>query len=236
MEYGGLGDTPFSDNAEPRCPVVLVLDTSYSMSGDPIRELNDGVALLASELKDDSLARQRVELAVVTFGGSVQALDVRSGHGTVPFDAAQAFALADEFSPPTLRADGDTPMGEAMRRALELIRDRKEIYKSHGLDYYRPWIFLMSDGAPNDAGWESAADHANQEEARKGVLVFAIGVSGADMRTLARFTTLRPPLLLSGLKFKEFFMWMSRSLAKVSESKPGEQVPLPAVDWGTIPA
>ena len=41
----------FADNPEPRCPVILLLDTSASMQGGPITELNEGdVALICGEL------------------------------------------------------------------------------------------------------------------------------------------------------------------------------------------
>ena len=62
-----IADT-FAENPEPRCPCVLVLDTSGSMGGRPIDQLNAGYQALLSELLEDPLASKRVELAVVTFG------------------------------------------------------------------------------------------------------------------------------------------------------------------------
>lgn len=227
MAYNQLEQAEFADNPEPRCPVVLLLDTSTSMHGPPIDEVNNGLKQLASELSGDRLASLRVEIAVIAFGGSVRAMDVRGGGGTVPFDAAQAFVAVDQFQPPTLKANGDTPMGEAMRRGLTLLRERKDIYKEQSVDYFRPWLFLLTDGQPNDSGWESAADQAKQEEDRKGVSIFAIGVSGADMSTLARFSN-RQPLPLRDTA------WMSKSLTSVAQSKPGDMIPLAPVGWATI--
>lgn len=60
------------ENPSPRCPLALVLDTSGSMSGEPIDELNAGVGLLLEELKRDDLARWSVELAAYAAGGSAQ--------------------------------------------------------------------------------------------------------------------------------------------------------------------
>ena len=88
----------------------------------------------------------------------------------VPFDARQAFVTVDEFIPPVLDANGDTPLGEAVSRALVLLRERKEVYKQNGLDYFRPWIFVITDGRPTDKGWEAVAEQVRQEEARKGVI------------------------------------------------------------------
>jgi len=51
-----------------KVPVVLVLDTSSSMCGEPIKELNEAVNLFISELKSDEKARKSADVAVVTFG------------------------------------------------------------------------------------------------------------------------------------------------------------------------
>lgn len=234
MSY--FDDTEFADNPEPRCPVILCLDTSGSMRGAPIDQLNQAIVQFSQELKDDQLASLRVEVAVVTFGGDVRALGVHEDDSgaDVNFDAGRAFTTVDLFSPPTLSATGGTPMGEAVRRSLELLRGRKEIYKQNDLDYFRPWMFLITDGNPTDH-WESAAEQARQEDARKGLLFFGIGVEGADLQTLARFSPEnRPPLRLRGLAFSELFQWLSRSLAAVAHSKVGDQIALPPVGWAEV--
>jgi uncharacterized protein YegL len=125
-------------------------------------------------------------------------------------------------------------MGDAMRRALELVKDRKEIYKQNSLDYFRPWIFLITDGRPTDRGWELAAEQVKQEEERKGVVFYAVGVDKADMKVLNRFSSARAPLKLKGLAFTDLFQWLSKSLSVIAHSRPGEQAPLPPVGWGEI--
>ncbi len=235
MAIEHLEQVEFADNPEPRCPVVLLLDVSGSMAGRPIDELNQGLQEFANTLKNDQLAALRVEVAVITFGGQVRALDVHSGTAQeMPFDAERAFVTIDRFTPPVLSASGETPMGEAVRRALALLRERKEVYKRNGSDYFRPWVFLITDGKPNDAGWEAMPDQVKQEEQRKGLLFYAVGVEGADMKVLARFSDQRPPMKLKGLAFREMFQWLSKSLSAVAQSRPGEQVPLPAVGWGQV--
>lgn len=229
-----LDQAEFADNPEPRCPVVLLLDTSHSMLGQPINELNEGLRAFNEALKADPLASLRVEVAIVTFGGSVQAIDVRSGQAeAIPLDAEQAFVTVDSFQPPTLTVNGNTPMGEAVRQGLMLLRQRKTIYKENSLDYFRPWIFLITDGYPTDE-WQSAAEQVKEEESRKGVIFFGVGVEGADMQTLAQHSTERPPLKLRGLAFQELFQWLSKSLSAVAHSKPGEQAALPPVGWAQV--
>lgn len=65
----------FADNPDPRCPCVLLLDVSGSMAGPRIDELNKGLLTYAEELRKDQLASRRVEIAIVTFGGSAQVVN-----------------------------------------------------------------------------------------------------------------------------------------------------------------
>ena len=204
-----FGADDFASNPEPRCPVVLLLDTSGSMSGSPISELNAGLIAFRDDITGDELAAKRVEVAIVSFG---------------PVRVESEFQTADHFSPPSLVASGDTPMGAAVTRGLEMLEDRKAMYRSHGISFYRPWVFLITDGAPTDS-WQAAAAAAREGETSKKFAFFAVGVQGADMGVLAQFTT-REPLRLDGLKFKALFQWLSNSMKSVSRSQVGETVQL----------
>ena len=85
-----FGAVEFAANPEPRCPCVLVLDCSASMAGQRLQELQKGLAQFREELLGDPLARKRVEVAVVTFGGSVK--------------LACDFTTIEHFEPPRLQA------------------------------------------------------------------------------------------------------------------------------------
>lgn len=213
----------FADNPEPRVPCVLLLDVSTSMTGEPIRLLQEGLATYHRELMADSLASKRVEVAVVTFGASVE--------------VAHPFSTAEGFTPPVLSVSGMTPMGEAMNLAIDLIENRKDEYRSNGIAYYRPWIFLISDGGPNDTGWEVAAANAIEKEEQKHFKTFCVGVEGADLDALSKFS-IAQPLKLKGLSFRELFLWLSSSQKSVSRSSPGDDVPLTDPTgpdgWGSI--
>lgn len=209
----------FADNPEPRCPCVLLLDVSGSMSGMPIDELNKGLRTFRDELMTDELARKRVEVSIITFGNDV--------------DVVEEFQSADHFNPQLLNAIGATPMGEAIRTAIDRIANRKREYRENGIAYYRPWIFLITDGSPTDE-WLSASAAVKEGEASKAFAFFAIGVQNADFKTLTDISV-RDPLRLDGLKFQELFSWLSSSLRSVSQSTPGEMVPLKSPSgWAQI--
>lgn len=210
----------FASNPEPRCPCILLLDTSGSMGGDPIKELNAGLRQFTDELTKDSLAALRVEVAIITFG---------------PVRVNQDFVTVGQFTPPHLNASGDTPMGEAIDKALDMLADRKLLYKQTGLSHFRPWIFLITDGAPTD-DWQNAAKRVHDAEANKKVAFFAVGVNDANMGTLARISVTRQPLRLKGLMFREMFLWLSSSLRDISRTEPDmEEPPLQTpLGWGTL--
>ncbi|NJO93889.1 MAG: VWA domain-containing protein [Hydrococcus sp. RM1_1_31] len=215
-----IGLPEFVENPEPRCPVILLCDTSGSMSGEPINALNAGLAAFKEDVYKDEIASLRVEVALVTFG---------------PVKLAQDFVTIDNFIAPNLKADGGTPMGQAIESALDLLETRKETYKNNGIQYYRPWVFLITDGAPTD-NWLNAAQRVREAENQRRLLFFAVGVKGADLNTLRQIAPPeRPPLLLNGLDFRSMFQWLSTSMKRVSSSQVGgTMISLPPVGWGQI--
>lgn len=209
----------FAENPEPRCPCILLLDTSGSMQGEAINALNEGLSTFKQELNQDNLAKKRVEVAIVSFSSQVEIV--------------QDFVTADELEPPTLTAEGLTQMGEGILQALNMLEARKSQYRANGVAYYRPWVFLITDGEPqgeSEGVVEQAAYRIKDDEANKRVSFFAVGVEAANMTRLSQIVV-RSPLKLKGLNFKELFIWLSASMQRVSQSRLDEQLPLPPANW-----
>lgn len=203
------------DNPTARVPICLVLDTSFSMAGEPILELNKGVQMFFSALRSDEIAQYSAEVSIVTFGGEAIKL--------------LGFDNINNQQEPHLTVNGLTPMGEGVTLALDLLEERKKEYSNAGVDYYQPWMVLMTDGGPNgnSAIFNNAVKRTCQLVSSRKLTIFPIGIGGeADMGTLSEFSPSRPPLKLKGLNFNEFFEWLSQSVSKVSQSTPGEKVEL----------
>ncbi len=212
----------FAENPEPRCPCVLLLDTSGSMQGAPIDALNQGLLSFKDELTKNSLASRRVEVSIVTFDSNI--------------NVVQDFVTADQFTPPILTAQGLTSMGAGIHKSLDLIQERKAQYRSNGVAYYRPWIFMITDGEPQgepDEIVEQASQRVQSDESNKRVAFFSVGVENANIARLSQLTV-RTPLKLNGLNFVEMFVWLSASMSAVSHSKVDEQVALPPIGWGSV--
>lgn len=216
-----LFDQDLLDNPSARVPVCLVLDTSGSMQGKPIDELNQGVQMFMNEIREDEMASLSAEISIITFGGKVQQV--------------VEFSNIENQTAPLLQPVGRTPMGEAVNLALDVLEARKKTYASLGIDYYQPWLVLMTDGAPTDDITAAAARTRELINNNK-LTIFPIGIgSEAHIPTLQQFSPKLPPVKLKGLNFNEFFIWLSQSITMKSQSTPGEEVKaLPINPWADL--
>jgi len=189
------------------------------MEGHRIEALNAGLQTLHDNLLSDTVAARRIEIAIVTFDDHVRVV--------------QEFVTVDKFHPPSLAASGSTHMAGGIERALNLIEARKETYRKSDIFYYRPWVFMITDGQPEGEPEEAVAKAVRRlraDEEGKRVAFFAVAVEGADMRRL-RAMVVRTPLELEGLDFKGLFLWLSASMQSVSRSQAGDKVVLPPMGW-----
>lgn len=218
-----IPDVALVDNTNQRLPCILVLDGSTSMAGTAIDELNAGLQTLEQELKADATASQRVQLLVIRLGGNDEV--------EVLVDWTDAMS----FAAPRIEANGTTPLGAAIRMAMSKLNEQKARYRDHGIPYNRPWLFTLTDGAPTDS-WADAADACKAAEVANQLTFFGIGVGNADLTSLARFST-RQPLRMQGVgKFRDLFVWLSRSAGSASKAAPGSTTQLASpAGWAELP-
>jgi len=127
-----------------------------------------------------------------------------------------------------------TPMGEAVELAIKILNKRKMEYKEAGVEYYQPWLVLMTDGQPTDS--ISNATKLTEKMVKDGTLsLFPIAIgAGANLIELGKFSSKRTPLALKGLNFREFFEWLKESCKTTSQSTPGQSIVLPPRGWEVL--
>ena len=192
-----------------RLPVYLVLDTSGSMSGEPIQAVKNGVQMLVSSLRQDPQALETAFLSVITFDSS----------------AHELVTLTDlpSFQAPNITASGVTAMGEA----LELVAAcaKRDVIKASSTQKadWRPMVFIMSDGVPTD-DFEKGLARFKQE---KWGAVVACAVNDADVSILKRIAPESVVQLdtSDSASMSAFFKWVTASIGLSSKSvQSGKEV------------
>ncbi len=223
-----LADGDFkADNPTPRIPVCLCLDVSSSMAGAPIEELNKALKSFYKAIYDSEDARYSAEISIVTFGDKAE--------------VASGFKLVNQKTSIELVANGRTVIGTAINKALDLLDERKKIYKETGTPYYQPWLIVMTDGCSYGEDLDvlyASIKKCNNLEINSRIVVFPIGIGPeADFVILNKFSTRHRAFKINNLKFEEFFEWLSQSISIVSSSQTGETINIPTTtisSWGEL--
>ena len=220
-----LHDSELANNPNTRIPICIALDVSGSMDGKKIDELNRGVNIFLKTIFEDEITRYSADIAILAFGGTVEkVLD---------------FGAVEDIKLPKFLARGGTPMGEAVLEALDMLEDRKKQYQKNAVTYWQPWLVLMTDGAATDGEHAipnkvaMAAEKTCDLVKNKKLTLFSIIIEPGTSDELEKFCGKLAPL--DGVKFEEFFVWLSQSVSVVSESSPGTRLKLPdPTSWTTI--
>lgn len=203
---------------EPRAlPIFILADTSGSMRGEKINELNLALREMLTALNDADDIRGKFQLCVIGFGGDVNVI--------------QPLADIDGLQLPELNAAGNTPMGEAFDTVREMIEDRNVVSSRA----YAPTIVLISDGIPTDSSeeiyhskeyskWEPLNNlHSAERSSKSQRLALGIG-SDADFGMLKEFIN-NPAIPVikandaSGIT--KFFRWVTMStVARMNSVNP----------------
>ena len=190
--------------------LAFVVDVSSSMGGTPINELNAALNRFKAEVCEDKGTRRILDIAIISFNHETKIV--------------QNFRSVTEMESVNLVANGGTIMGQAVETAIQLVSARSKEYNNTGAVPYKPWIVLISDGAPADNIDDVAREVRSLEE--RGKLKFwSLGVTGYDANTLKKFS--KRVMQLEGYSFYGFIDWAAKSMRCVSESVPTEEPRLP---------
>jgi len=136
-----LNSQEFVDNNAKRIPVCIVVDCSGSMreydgtSKSRIERVNDGINLFYEGVRKNPKTKRAVDVLIIQVGNNAKIL--RDFEDTVK-------------NPPELKyLTEKNNLTEGVELALDCLDKRKQIYKSANIDYYQPWLIIMSDGGLN---------------------------------------------------------------------------------------
>ena len=223
-----LEDEDLINNAETRAPITVCVDCSFSMRQQHrLDRVMEGLDSFCRELTRNETACASVELCIVSYGGDMARVE-------------QDFTPPDRVRLPKLVAEGETPLADAVKTALQNLEMRKRRYQDNGNTYYRPWLILMGDGDETMSAKElnEAAALLKAESDAKHLNVLCVTVGDEERVEYASLMKLAPDgrvHYLRDLKFKEFFSWLSRSIEKTTMSMQGEEVYYePTTQWGDI--
>lgn len=221
---GVYDQAEFADNPEARCSILLILDVSGSMRGPKIQTVNQALVKFGEIIKEDSVTALRADVAVIEFDHEARVvLDFTNG---------------TDFEPPTLAVKGGTNYSKAVNLALDITEARKQSYRDGGIAYYRSLAYFLTDGYPehDDAdALAQAAARVSEMEQNRSIAFFCFGIGTpdlpADMSELAKLAPRQPVELTNMEQLDGSIQWLSRSVAAVSQSQPGENIRLPEPDY-----
>ena len=185
-----------------RLPVYLLLDTSGSMSGEPIEAVKNGVQIMISSLRQNPQAIETAFLSVITFDSTAQQI--------IPLTDLASFQMVD------IKATGVTALGEALKLVAHKIDTEVQKTTSEQKGDWKPLVFIMTDGIPTD-DWQSGLN-----EFKKSKVAFTVACaagSGADTNILKQITENVVSLdTADSASIGKFFQWVTASIG-VSSTK-----------------
>lgn len=211
-------------NRSRRLPVYILTDRSGSMSGEPIVAVNQGLQMLKTDLEQEPRAVESVWISIISFGGTAIV--------DVPLTELM------QFNPPTLRAEGSTPLGEALRLLNRAIDNDVVLSSGQSTGDYKPLVFLFTDGDPTDE-WRTPAQEVKQRSKAKTANIIAVGC-GPNINTATLKEITESVLIMENTKagdFQRLIAWISQSVKQTSKKAgtltPGASAsgtPPPAID------
>ena len=200
-----------------RLPIVILADTGEAMKGEPVAELNRGLADFGRMLQEDPRAWDRTDICILSFDSTVQTV--------------MEFGTAADYQPPVLTAGGSSPqsLDEAVEAALDALGSMKKIYREQGLNYYCPWILLVTNGKAGGGTKSRVKDRLREEILQRRVRFMPLGAGeDADMAKLRNYylgdVQSSIPEKFSFDMFIEAAAW-SGGIMAMSEDRPAEPDP-----------
>lgn len=202
---------------EPHLACCLLVDVSGSMlSNGKIDQLNQALAQFKDQVCSDSLSAKRVEVCVISFGSDVK--------------VETPFVPVSKFIAPKLRASGATSMGKGIQCALEEVRNRCHLYHQIGIECFKPFVMMITDGLPTDdvSGIRNQIDTRESQGAYGHLRFHAFAVEGANTDMLYSLT--ERVMAVKNNNFASAFNWASKTMQTISHSHVDDKTAYPPTE------
>lgn len=192
-----------------RLPIYFLIDVSESMAGQPLQEVEVGLATIVGELKRDPHALETAHLSIIAFAGKAKTLT----------------PLTDliRFYPPKINIGIGTSLGKGLSYLSASLSKDIQLTSPDRKGDWRPLVFLFTDGLPTDA-YEPAIEDWKKGWGKRVSLVCVAFGGQVDLSILQRLSehvlVFNPE---NPAAYSAFFKWVSASIRVSSQSLAGGQ-------------
>jgi len=187
-----------------RLPIYFLIDVSESMIGEPIQQVEEGLAAIIQELKTDPNSIETVWVSILVFAGQAKTL--------VPLQEIV------NFYPPRFPIGSGTSLSRGLGHLMFELRKNQVKTTPDRKGDWKPIVFLFTDGVATDNA-KVAIDEWKQNWGRTANMIAISFGDEANNRELAQLTeNVLQFKNTNASSYKQFFKWVTDSIKASSES------------------
>ncbi len=190
-----------------RLPIYFLIDVSESMVGEPIEQVQDGMATIIKELRTDPYALETVWVSVIAFAGEAKVL--------APLQEIIS------FYPPKFPIGSGTSLSVGFGKLMHELRQNIVPTTAEQKGDWKPIVFFFTDGVPTDKPRDIQGVIAEwKQKWQRSVNLVAVSFGKqTDNKILGELTENVLYFDNSDVNsYKQFFKWVTNSIKTSSLS------------------
>ncbi|MEO6549673.1 MAG: TerY-C metal binding domain-containing protein [Ferruginibacter sp.] len=187
-----------------RLPIYFLVDISESMVGEPVQQVEEGIATIIQALKTDPYAIETAWISIIVFAGQAKTL--------VPLQEII------NFYPPRFPIGSGTSLSKGLGHLMYEMRRNlvKTTYEQKG--DWKPIVFLFTDGVPTDDTRAAIEEWKTSLQRSTNMVAISFG-NETDAQMLSQLTdNVISFKNADGNDYKKFFKWVTDSIKTNSVS------------------